>query len=718
MYRRSIFASKRLFAFAIIFLGTLLPLEPVRAVNFAFDYSGDAPGTGFNDATLGSQRRAALEYGAGIWGDLIRSSFAGETITIRAVFAPKGGESLASAASNKYAANFGSSSPQYRLDTYYPQALASHLDGTDVLTSQHEIDITFNSDVGVSGPLATSFYYYGTDGMPPASTATETHYDFATIAVHEIGHGLGFESSFRENGSYGFDEDGTFDPDEEVSGFPVIYDWSLYLGETNGLPLLGLPQVARAGSLVSDALSWYGPGGIGGNGGMSPRINAPTTWDAGSSISHLDETTLGSELMSPNYSMADHVPSAMERGMLRDMGWSISLASSQVNWTGLGADSAALTDANWSPNLPFPGDRINFGPSPRTDITFDLSIGIADSFNFAGDAPAYTLHMAPDTKTRFTGVGVVNSSANPQTFIAEKGPESLGAEIGFRNAATAGNATYQLQGGVTSIAGGPPPAIPYSFKRSQAARVTFENTASAANATFDVEGGTGNGGPNALVLFRNTSTAGDADFYAKGGHRGVSLPIGTEVAGFGGQITFKDTSNAGTSSIRNDGTDYTGGAGALTTFANNSSASSATISNFGGAYSQGGGTEFTDAASAATATFNNFGGASIGGGGHTTFFGQSTAGAATIVNVAAPASQLGAGYTDFRDTSNAGHGPIGAQIVNRGTPSGSLFPGLTRFFNSARAGNANIRMESGITGGGGRTEFRDNSNADDATLII
>ena len=47
-------------------------------------------------------------------------------------------------------------------------------------------------------------------------------------------------------------------------------------------------------------------------------------YSSGSSLYHLDETTLGLELMSLFYSGADHTLSAAERGMLADMGWTLA----------------------------------------------------------------------------------------------------------------------------------------------------------------------------------------------------------------------------------------------------------------------------------------------------------------------------------------------------------------------------------------------------------
>ena len=382
-----------------------------HAIQFAFDYSGDM-GEGFNDPANGQMRRTALEFAANIWGALLPAAYPGETIGIRAVVNPIGdatSTTLASAASNLFFPNFGSSNPEYQTNTYYAQSLANHLKGSDLDPAQYEIGITFNSSVGVTGALADRAWYYGTDGVPPANTPTTFYRDFVTVALHEIGHGLGFKSFLEA--------DGTFDASQQ---YPAIYDRFLTFGP-GGAPLPEMSPSSRALALTSNSLFWDGDAGRAANGGMPVKMHAPTTYDDGSSTSHLDETTFPDSLLSPNYSGVLHVPGAIERGILRDMGWNVPI---DVQWTGAGPNNAASTAANWSPNLPVAGDSLVFGNSPQTNVNFDLEIEAVGSLTFAAAAPSYTVTLRGWSDVEVNGVGVSNLSSNLQTIALEPGTDS------------------------------------------------------------------------------------------------------------------------------------------------------------------------------------------------------------------------------------------------------------------------------------------------------
>ena len=85
-----------------------LTVTSASAVNFQFFYD-DAPGTGFLDTTLGAERQKALAEAAAIWGRLIMSSHAGETIVVRASFEALASTTLASASANFHYSEFSSS---------------------------------------------------------------------------------------------------------------------------------------------------------------------------------------------------------------------------------------------------------------------------------------------------------------------------------------------------------------------------------------------------------------------------------------------------------------------------------------------------------------------------------------------------------------------------------------------------------------------------------
>jgi hypothetical protein len=204
--------------------------------------------------------------------------------------------------------------------TWYVDALADELSGGDVNAGNpgaFDILASFNSFF--------ANWYFGTDGMTPGG-----HYDFVSVALHELAHGLGYSGSASVNGQVG---------SIGFSGIPTIYD-RFTITET-GTPLLSLPNpsVALGTPLTSGydpanprgpGSYWGGPVGSLGNGELSARLYTPSTWTAGSSYSHLDENTYPAgnlnSLMTFGIGQAEaiHDPGPVSLGMLDDSGWALS----------------------------------------------------------------------------------------------------------------------------------------------------------------------------------------------------------------------------------------------------------------------------------------------------------------------------------------------------------------------------------------------------------
>ena len=209
---------------ALFLLATAAPAAAV--VTFSFDYSGDGANEGFNDPTLGTGRRTALEAAAMIWGNILVPRYTGETIVVRATFDSLGGSStsatLGQAGGAGAAANFSATSPKYVSSTVYVSALANHLHGSDLgaaaTGASQEINPQFNSNVDNSTVLGNTNFYYGTDSNHGSNI------DFETVALHELGHGLGFSASIQS--------DGTFLNGEST---PDAFDRFLYRGSTKGI---------------------------------------------------------------------------------------------------------------------------------------------------------------------------------------------------------------------------------------------------------------------------------------------------------------------------------------------------------------------------------------------------------------------------------------------------------------------------------------------------
>ncbi len=191
-------------------------------------------------------------------------------------------------------------------DTQYPIALANQLSGSDLNPDAPDMIIRFGKD-----PL----WYFGLDGETP-----EGLYDALTVALHEIGHGLGFLGSASYNGTSGF---------VGFEGLPFAYDRFVELADQSSILEFVSGTTDLADALQSDALYWGGENGFEANVVGRPRLFAPPTWAPGASYSHLREVSYpaGSvnSLMTPFLGTAEsiHQPGPVTLAILRDIGWTL-----------------------------------------------------------------------------------------------------------------------------------------------------------------------------------------------------------------------------------------------------------------------------------------------------------------------------------------------------------------------------------------------------------
>ncbi len=298
------------YRFAILTVLSVLCLQSQASAQISFvPLYNDDPGEGFNDATLGASRKAAFEFALTRIGSVFTARYSGETVVVGAKFDPLGG--------NATSATLGSAGPQSLHSgfanepvsgVFYATALMNHRNLSDVNGSTQEINIRFNSDVDDSVVLGSTNWYYGTNGVPGI------HIDLISVAMHELGHGLGFTGLLNSLGQY-----------NGGAGQKSIYDHFMNTSSTGGTKLQDLGSDAlRAAETVGNDLWWDGALGTAGNSGTRPKLYAPGTFSGGSSLYHLDETVHENELLSPQYSGVDQNFSAMELGMLADMGWTIA----------------------------------------------------------------------------------------------------------------------------------------------------------------------------------------------------------------------------------------------------------------------------------------------------------------------------------------------------------------------------------------------------------
>jgi hypothetical protein len=271
------------------FVGTraseMLRAPSSNLVTMTVDYTGFTP-----------QAQAAFQHAVNLWSTQITSSV---PIHIEAEFV-----SLPPGVLGSAGPSLVRDAPGLMPGTWYATALANKMGGTDIFPGSPDIHSSFSS--GFS-------WYYGTDGNAPGGT-----YDFVSVVLHELGHGLGFLGSMNVSSGQG---------SSGLSGFPVIYD--RFTENGSGQPLLGFasPSATLAAQLTGNNLFFDGPHARLANANAAPRIYAPSSWQQGSSYSHLNEATYGvgnaNSLMTPALSSGEaiHDPGPITRGIFEDTGW-------------------------------------------------------------------------------------------------------------------------------------------------------------------------------------------------------------------------------------------------------------------------------------------------------------------------------------------------------------------------------------------------------------
>lgn len=257
---------------------------------FEVNYTGFTP-----------EAQAAFQYAVDIWASLLQSPV---VIRIDATWRELESGVLGSASSGSVHANFEGA---LKINTWYPAALAEKMAGMDLNDpAQADIVSSFNSGIN---------WYLGTDGNPGTN-----QYDLVSVVLHEIGHGLGFVDTFNYEdgvGSYGLSS----------SSAPMTFDTHVENADGQILVLdFANPSEELGTQLISNSIFFDSPTATANN-GTRPKLYAPSTWSAGSSIAHLDENTYPAgntnSLMSPQIGRNEvmHDPGSITLDILADMGW-------------------------------------------------------------------------------------------------------------------------------------------------------------------------------------------------------------------------------------------------------------------------------------------------------------------------------------------------------------------------------------------------------------
>jgi hypothetical protein len=202
--------------------------------------------------------------------------------------------------------------PRARASAWYPIALAEKIAGRDLNpTNQPDIVASFNRRV--------TNWFFGTGGNPAPNQL-----DFVSVILHEIGHGLGFSAylDVAQNGNGQISING-FNNVPSIYATFIANEAGSFLTDTTAFRR---PSRQLGRELVSDALYFESSFAKSRNNNRRIKLYAPTTFEDGSSISHLDNTTYRNSpdaLMTPFSNNGESIqdPGNITKNMFAEMGW-------------------------------------------------------------------------------------------------------------------------------------------------------------------------------------------------------------------------------------------------------------------------------------------------------------------------------------------------------------------------------------------------------------
>ena len=393
------------------------------AANISVNYTGFTP-----------EAPAAFQRAVDIWSSLLITTV---PIEIEASFDSLDSPALAAARPFTFFCN---------TMICLPVGLVNQLDDEDRKPDDPDIKTTFSS---------SDDWYFGLDGRPG-----EDQFDFVSVALHEIGHGLGFYDSFRidestEEAEYGLGDD----------NIPTIFDRAIFDTEINRLvdeDEYTNPSTALTDAVTGIKLFWLGLKTLTANGGSSPVL----LWAPGeygrSSVSHLDYDAYPpgtpNELMNPfrPKGQAAHEPGPIVLAMLEDMLWTIREQTLQIPHFGVGSglssdvvvtnrsstETAAVAIDVWDPEgnaldgnriLGVGADRFDLPPLGSRTLTLSNDEGgvLTGSMTVSSNTPVSAVVRFDFQGTGITGVG---TSPRLRAAIAPvRRAENLSSGVAVRN---------------------------------------------------------------------------------------------------------------------------------------------------------------------------------------------------------------------------------------------------------------------------------------------
>jgi hypothetical protein len=242
--------------------------------------------------------RASFQRAVNIWAKTLTSSV---PITVDATFKDLGNPHILGQAGPSSLWRDFSGAP--RSNTFYVDAVANKNHGSQ-LDPSPDIVASFNSTF--------PNWHFDKTAAPPNT------YDFETVVLHELGHGVGFLGAGNVRRGQGT---------VRLGSYPTAYD--LFTEDKSGkkLTTYANKSTALGNALVSGNI-FYGSKRVrNAFGGNRARLFAPNPFQPGSSYSHLDEATFPAgdpnSLMTPQLGQGETIRSVggIVKAVLKDEGW-------------------------------------------------------------------------------------------------------------------------------------------------------------------------------------------------------------------------------------------------------------------------------------------------------------------------------------------------------------------------------------------------------------
>jgi hypothetical protein len=276
------------------------------AISFQFNFL-DGAGTGFNDATQGASRQNALNTAATMFSSMFGTYFSNSGAVVLD----------ATASNNPMSGNLASAGSQLTLAGGAP----SGFNIGEVVKTKLQSGTDLN---GASADGSVNVNFGQTWQLDPNAAVGGSQFDFYSTMFHEFTHALGFASLINEDGTGLFSGNhwGRFDQFLTDKNSNAVITAGTFA--TNSI----WTTASVGGTSPGAGLFFNGTNAVAANSGQLVGLYSPTSWNDGSSASHIDtDNAAYSGLMmlhAVSAGTAARTYSAIEVGMMQDLGYTLA----------------------------------------------------------------------------------------------------------------------------------------------------------------------------------------------------------------------------------------------------------------------------------------------------------------------------------------------------------------------------------------------------------